>query len=383
MSVFFVPAHHPLANALIKLSRKYKAIFAIQDEPPSWPSDSDEMGMESVSDVDGGDFDIEGPEDAFSISPEPDDLDEKEKELILDEKEMNETPGRQSDEVTTEEEPVDPLTPGPVIQHTQSFHQAQMAKPEEEKEIDLLGDDDDWVDPGIPVETPTPFNPHRLSAVRMSPANSGDSAATSASYVSASSSYSSIVRESDSESKGSPVNKIEQHGVRGVEPAKAAEKMSSAPAPKEGKKGRASKVRSGKSKVPSSSSAQEYVPFPVVDDRDPEDADAEGDADFVELSSQSESSQMRGGRDGARMRTITTSSRTPVASVVMRDRELGAGGEAHHHHHHQRNGTTAGLGGVGGSRIRNTFARDGGRTQSGGVRGIVATDPQELPDLLL
>ena len=37
--------------------------------------------MESVSDVDGGDLDIEGPEDAFSISPEPlEDEEEKEKD---------------------------------------------------------------------------------------------------------------------------------------------------------------------------------------------------------------------------------------------------------------------------------------------------------------
>lgn len=103
------------------------------------------MGMESVSDVDGGDLDIEGPEDAFSLSPEPpEDEDEKEKEISIndeDEKEAGGRRSRQSEEETTEEDPVDPLTPGPNITAAQSFEQAQMAKLDTE-EVDLLGDEE-------------------------------------------------------------------------------------------------------------------------------------------------------------------------------------------------------------------------------------------------
>lgn len=191
------------------------------------------------------------------------------------------------------------------------------------------------------------------------------------------------MRDSESESKDIAEknerftvreNEQPQPQQRKKEPVKATEKKATS-VPKESKGRRTTKARTGKSgsghHQRPTSSAQEYFPFPIVDDRDPEDADAEnGDADFQELSSQSESSQRyamrRGGRDdGSRTRTITTSSRTPVASVVMRENEDELNG--------MRNG----------SRIRNAVARDGGRTQSGGVRGIVATAPAEGSNDLL
>ena len=152
---------------LWQLSRKYKSIFSIQDEPPSWPSDSDEMGMESVSDID---------MDAFSMSPEPegDDVPDSEdvpeahggdRRSIVREDSTGTGPngrdGRQSEEVTTEEEANDdPLTPGPGHSPSHAFEdQIHASRKEKDREEDLLGDDEEWVDTTessalMPMQTP-------------------------------------------------------------------------------------------------------------------------------------------------------------------------------------------------------------------------------------
>ena len=63
-----------------------------------------------------------------------------------------------------------------------------------------------------------------------------------------------------------------------------------------------------------------------------------------------------------RTETGTSVNRTPIASVVTMNRDTNVS-----------TGTTGGSENVG-YRVRNVFGRDGGRTQSGGVRGIVAAD---------
>ena len=311
------------------MSKKYKAIFAIQDEPPSWPSDSDEMGMESVSDVE---IDIDGPDDAFSLSPEPESKPEQDGEVDLlgDEKvelrnnKREENRSRQSEDATTEEDAADPLTPGPSsMSHTQAFEQGN----QKEMEEDLLGDDEEWIDPSLP--TPQPREAPNFPVLPLSTANS---TATTASYVSASSSYSSM-QDFPSGSAGRNGNGYREHTTDSDRDRRVHRRESSR-----------AKNRSGRSSSRREvSSAQEYVPFPVVDDREPEDTD------FQELSSQSGFSSPDG---HVHLRSSSSASRTPIASVVTQasrfDHNNGAG-----------------------SRIRNVFARDGGRTQSGGVRGIV------------
>ncbi|KAH8111525.1 hypothetical protein DFH11DRAFT_1729456 [Phellopilus nigrolimitatus] len=336
-----------LRERVSEMSRKYKAIFSIQDEPPSWPSDSDEMGMESVSDVE---IDIDGPADAFSLSPEPEEGmfdEERESKRVREDGR-----GRQSEEVTTEEDDIaDPVTPGPGMT-AQTFEQASKqgdSFKSMDLDEDLLGDDEDWVDPSMP--TPQPREAPRFPIIPMSTASS---AATTASYVSASSSYSNL--------QPAPSKSMNRNGSGSRDRDKEREREREKENENKGRPSRTSKTKSSKSgsstvkhEASASQQSQEYFPFPVVDDREPDEAD-----DFHELSSQSDSSRTQ---HHTRQRTGTAaSSRTPVASVIV------------------NNTSTNGSGGAGGSRIRNAFARDGGRTQSGGVRGIVTSDLEDNSD---
>lgn len=380
------------------MGKKYKAaIFAIQDEPPSWPSDSDDMGLESVSDVD---IDIEGPADAFELADPEERDDDVFEEPASDDQSAHakrdsggaSSGGRQSEDVMTEEDPVDPVTPGPSsVSHTQAFEQAA-SKREHERDLkvdmsyrspdeDLLGDDEEWVETSGSLGgmgTPQAHEKsHFASAVPMGSAPSNASTATTASYVSASSSYSYNNSNSDlartvaavnlnggagrsaSGSAGTSRNGSRNGSAsRDQERSKEREREREKGKESKGKRGESS--RSSKMKTSKSASSggkreasqpQEYFPFPVVDDREPEDL-----MDFHELSSQSESSQAGGGQH-TRERTGTASSRTPIASVAM-------------------SSSTSG----GGSRLRNAKARDGGRTQSGGVRGIVTSDLEDSSD---
>ena len=156
------------------------------------------MGMESVSDID---------MDTFSISPEPED--EEGEEPGKDESDSGrrsivreDSAGRQSEEVTTEEDVADPVTPG--LSPSQGFRE-QMGNGKGRSmslDEDLLGDDEDWVDPDPSMPTPRPQQGPReapnfpvLSAV---PLSTVSSTSTDASYVSASSSYSDFPEHSPS-----------------------------------------------------------------------------------------------------------------------------------------------------------------------------------------
>ena len=334
------------------MGRKYKAIFSIQDEPPAWPSDSDDMGLESVSDID---VDIDGPSDAFEDSPGLD-----EKVNIRDDVERSDSQGyiagrggssgRQSEDVMTEEDPVGPMTPGPTTVNTGVYEHNQLTKADSEfkaMDDDFLDDDEEWVDPSLP--TPQARDTPQFPFVPISTENS---TATTASYVSASSTYSGMQRRNGGGSRSGSASR-EQGGDKGTEQTKHSEASRSSKV-KPSKSNRSSMQRSDVPPV------QVYYPFPVVDDREPDDLE------FNDLSSASDSS--RTGQSHQRQRTGTASSRTPIASVTLRNTNSGLGVG------------TGGSANGGGSRIRNTRGRDGGRTQSGGVRGIVTSELEDSSD---
>ncbi|EJD04597.1 uncharacterized protein FOMMEDRAFT_133827 [Fomitiporia mediterranea MF3/22] len=380
-----------LRERVTEMSRRYKAIFSIQDEPPSWPSDSDEMGMESVSDVD---IDMDEPADEVSLSPEPEDRDAGEGEASDNAdagrptSRREDSGGRQSEEVTTEEDPLGPVTPGP-SSATQDFHDQQGDKLAEsmkamDLEEDLLGDDEEWVDPDPNLPAPTP-RPREAPNYPVLPLSAVNSTATTASYVSASSSYSSLQIPQQSPSPGASGSR---RGSPGMSKESDKDNEAMKDEDKENKpQQRPSKIRTkkstGKREASSAQSqAQEYVPFPVVDDREPDDTD------FYEVPSHSQSSSGfghpgSGSGPGPRGRRRTGSggsqNRTPIASVVTQTDSTrltttttsttgNGNGNANGNGNGNSNGNT-------GYRIRNVFGRDGGRTQSGGVRGIVASDP--------
>jgi len=110
------------------------------------------------------------------------------------------------------------------------------------------------------------------------------------------------------------------------------------------------KASSSSSRIKRSSvqNAKEYYPFPVVDDREEDDFDGD-DADEYDMTTSSS--------DASQRQRTGTALRTPIASVKSSDSK----------NNNFQNSPS-------GSRIRNVRARDGGRTQSGGVKGIVASD---------
>ncbi|KAJ7442939.1 peptidase family C54-domain-containing protein [Mycena galericulata] len=228
-----------------------RTIFAIADEPPTWPGadDDDEMGLESISD----------PEEAEDVSVDDGD--------VLTMSHAMASPTRRTSsarsEVDTEDDSVAPITPLPgarfdIAPPTATKGGAGPAYPELEGDdgfVDAGGEveiEDDWVDPVPPPPAPAPSN----------------------------------TKKSPSSSKG-----------------------------KEGKgKGR------GKKAVPVPSV---HYPFPVS----AEDAAVPAPQE--------------------RQRNVTVSPRTAAGA---------AGGQGQ------------------GQRMHTARARDGGRTQSGGVRGILTAD---------
>ncbi|KII83879.1 hypothetical protein PLICRDRAFT_702172 [Plicaturopsis crispa FD-325 SS-3] len=128
-----------LRKRVADLSKAYKPIFSIQDEPPHWPSDSsDDIGLESMSD------DMDMPED---------DEDEGDGEHgdFFDTRSPSTSPDTsvkgKGSEVDTEEDPMGPITPGPHSRSTFDVGEPQ----KEDEQIDEFGDDDDWVDPSVPT----------------------------------------------------------------------------------------------------------------------------------------------------------------------------------------------------------------------------------------
>ncbi|KAK7049890.1 Cysteine protease atg4 [Paramarasmius palmivorus] len=150
-----------------------RTIFSIQDEPPTWPSDSDDnMGLESISD----------PEDiADSMDLDDDDEDQLRDEVEDDEaseqffdtrstsasvssrsqhssNRVGSERGR-SEEVDTEEDPVDPITPGPITTkfdvNAKGVEDDALHREPSQESDDI---EDDWVDPSLssPMLTPQP-----------------------------------------------------------------------------------------------------------------------------------------------------------------------------------------------------------------------------------
>ncbi|KDQ51386.1 hypothetical protein JAAARDRAFT_199213 [Jaapia argillacea MUCL 33604] len=141
-----------LRQRINELSKNNKTIFSIQDEPPTWPSDSDEfMGLESISD------------------PEMDmDMPEEEEEEYADARSLSISPdtsmqgGGKGSEADTEEDPIGPITPGPNSRTTfeivddksrNTFGEDEATEPPNDLE------DDDWVDPSIPTPIAEPSPP--------------------------------------------------------------------------------------------------------------------------------------------------------------------------------------------------------------------------------
>lgn len=351
-----------------------RKIFAIQDEPPSWPSDSDDMGLESVSDVD---VDIEGPEDAFS--PDLDDAPDKEAveegstskdEMRVDElqvmpdddTELEEEGRRQSEDVLTEEDPVGPVTPGAnTLTHEQAIEQAQSSKFVKQQKSEFrnaanaregvnvglgdpdddrgfLDDDEEWVAAAMP----TP-QAREKTDIGGSWVDSNSNSRVNLASVRQSNGNSSRTPSAIRERKGSG-SKESPSSSRVLVPTKS--KLN----PSRSSNSNKTKTSSSNSRIKRSSvqSAKEYFPFPVVDDREEEDLDGD-DADEYDMTTSSS--------DASQRQRTGTAMKTPIANVKSSDGK----------NNNVQNSPS-------GSRIRNVRARDGGRTQSGGVKGIVASD---------
>ena len=151
-----------------------RTIFSVQDEPPSWTMDSDDnMGLESISDPedevgdeeedDDDDDDDDDEDGVVEIDVEVVDNDDEEEAEARrrrhgsdeffdtrsrssgEEEEEEERRGSRSrSRSDTEEDPVDPITPGPGARFT--------AMPGDDDEPE---DDDDWVDPSVPSPPPS------------------------------------------------------------------------------------------------------------------------------------------------------------------------------------------------------------------------------------
>lgn len=139
---------------------KFKAtLITLQDEPPHWTSDSD-MGLESISEPD-----IDMPED-----------DEDELERFSSERSPSASPDTSvsaqdgvaaKSEVDTEEDPIDPITPGPgkgsfdIIESPQKKEDLTVNVSRGANESltfdDEEDEDEEWVDPSeFTPQTPSP-----------------------------------------------------------------------------------------------------------------------------------------------------------------------------------------------------------------------------------
>ncbi|KZW00686.1 hypothetical protein EXIGLDRAFT_711000 [Exidia glandulosa HHB12029] len=132
---------------MAEISKGRDTLFPIQEEPPSWPSDSDDLGLESLSEPD---IDMPPDSDEELADAPPEELvdspmDERDESRIL---------------AGLDDEPQTPL-PGarmrtsipPKVQVTQD------AMDEDE-------DDDEWVDPQEDFEPPQPAPPQQQAATK-------------------------------------------------------------------------------------------------------------------------------------------------------------------------------------------------------------------------
>jgi cysteine protease ATG4 len=149
-----------------------RTVFSVQDEPPTWPSDSDDnMGLESISEPDDAEINDEG-EEVGEVGDE-----DGEGEQFFDTRsgspstssagasgshhEAGRSERGNSEEVDTEEDPVDPITPGPNSRFSiriplegkmdETVNEGGDFVLEDDDEPPFEGGDieDDWVDPSI------------------------------------------------------------------------------------------------------------------------------------------------------------------------------------------------------------------------------------------
>ena len=178
-----------------------RTIFSVQDELPTWPSDSDDsVCLESVSDPDDMDLDDEVDNDDVAVGDNDDEEEEEEEGEVVeldvegpaaageeeaDSDKFFDTCSRsastssasagstrhqhrrlKSDDVDTEDDPVDPVTPGPNSRFDIGVPSSRKGGRKEAKDADEYrgfeddedhgsGDDieDDWVDPSLPSPT--------------------------------------------------------------------------------------------------------------------------------------------------------------------------------------------------------------------------------------
>ncbi|KAG6863999.1 hypothetical protein C0991_001174 [Blastosporella zonata] len=162
-----------------------RTVFSVQEEPPTWPSDSDDnMGLESISEPDPDDLlmdmDIEDDEEGQADQDqEEDDEEDGEGGRLFDAQSASASTsgtsasgsasgsahrrdGRAtSEEVDTEEDPLHPITPLPNTRFSFPREEGRNEEEEEEEQDDgehveremyEEGDiEDDWVDPSIPT----------------------------------------------------------------------------------------------------------------------------------------------------------------------------------------------------------------------------------------
>ncbi|KAF9542127.1 hypothetical protein CPC08DRAFT_770477 [Agrocybe pediades] len=307
-----------------------RTIFSVQDEAPTWPSDSDDnMGLESISEPD--DLDLDDDEEGLEVQGEDDEEgDEGEIEQFFETRsrsassasnagqESSRRGSRQSEEVDTEEDPVGPMTPGPGSKFDiVSPPRRGKGKGDEGSDLafraedgDGFGEDveeeesdieDDWVDPSLPTYTDW-----------AAPAASDDN---------------SVEPESE---EGAVCCVVVVVSAVVVEPA-------SGGSSKKGKKQVPVPVPSVRLPAPP---PQEHYPFPVT----PPPPDDNDDYSFASnLETSSSVGAPRYTRDG-RTRNVSMKSGAQ------------AQGQGQHQHQH---------------RMHNARARDGGRMQSSAVKGIL------------
>ena len=284
---------------LSQMSKRFKTIFAIQDEPPTWPSDwEDNLGFESISEPDDVDADSNEHADEGDGDGNGDgDVEDREgeEEQFFDTRSGStssggvERPRGKSEDIDTEEDPVGPITPGPgarsfdvepegnqnrkvSMSDTGAEVAQSVTKGVDEFEEGGFDDEieDDWVDPSIP--SPTAVSPHRSSSQVAFPSSQKQQ---------------TVIVEVPALTKG-----------KGKKSKKGK---------KEKEVGRANSTLT----TPAASQPQQHYPFPVSTDED-----------YVA--------------------PLEENMRNPV--------------------------------GVKGKRMHTTRARDGGRTQSGGVKGVLPAD---------
>ena len=344
-----------------------RTIFSVQDELPTWPSDSDDsIGLESISEPDDMDLDDEVNNDDHDAAVDVDDNEaeeEEEEEGEVVELDVEGAAGEEevdsenffdtcsgsastsntsdasirhrhrrlkSDDVDTEEDPVDPVTPGPKSRFDIVVPSSRKGGREEEKDADEYhgfeddeddgsGDDieDDWIDPSVPSPTPTsrPAPPRPLPKPLQQPLPPPVPMKDHEPHsISSSSSSSQPVLASKSKSSSS---KQSSSTLNNSVKVKKSKKQVPVPVPQ---------VRLLAQQQP-----QEHYPFPVAPVDDPS----------VSSSPHRVASQDRGGGSASNGQGKHNNPTTEIAVTTTE------------------------------KRMHTARARDGGRTQSGGVKGIL------------